>query len=189
MEYYQKVCSYSPLLDNVDLVAVKVCFFFDNAESARLCQMQGFLPLHKNKLLPVERHGVLWVKGRFENKDKKGLGGGSAKEDDPFFYLDHHQQHTSSTHYTHTDTLHIPWQHQVGFHWQPPLLLYLLFLHVRLPILDLIPVTKSYSLVIVSLVLKQKSSRNTILLLGIPDAGKTAIYTRVCSIQDVYGIC
>lgn len=104
MEYCQEVCSYSPLLDNVDLVAVKVCFFFDNAESARFCQVQGLFPLHKDKLLPVERHGVLWVKGRFENKDKKGLGGGSAKEDDPFFYLDHHQQHTSSTHYTHTHT-------------------------------------------------------------------------------------
>lgn len=130
--------------------------------------------------------------GTIREQGQKRAGWGECKRGRPFFLPGPpptaHFFYSLHPH-TYTDTLHIPWQHQVGFHWQPSLLLYLLFLHVRLPILDLVPVTKSYSLVIVSLVLKQKSSRNTILLLGIPDAGKTAIYTRVGSIQDVYGIC
>lgn len=104
MEYCQKVYSYLPLLDNVDLVAVKVCFFFDNAESARFCQMQGFLPLHKNKLLPVERHGVLWVKGRFEKKDKKGLG--ECKRGQPFFLPGPPTAHFFYSLHTHRHTPH-----------------------------------------------------------------------------------
>ncbi|KAI7879091.1 P-loop containing nucleoside triphosphate hydrolase protein [Lichtheimia hyalospora FSU 10163] len=47
------------------------------------------------------------------------------------------------------------------------------------PLAAIVAVVLVVLALIVSLVLKQKSSRNTILLLGIPDAGKTALYTRL----------